>query len=183
MEKEVCRELASSHVCRKSHPQVSKFPEKHKTAISDDEEIERSNLMKTEKVSVKPKLLPNKKSKEVEKLYSLFKAREVSRVKVDGHITLLAGVYSETLDNNQDNLAGWSQDGLRGSLLERLPLPELRLEAGQNAIVAVMSYSGYDIEDAIVMNKSSLDRDFGHCIVFKKYSSVNQKYETTMLTG
>lgn len=32
-----------------------------------------------------------------------------------------------------------------------------------------MSYSGYDIEDAIVMNKSSLDRGFGRCIVFKKY--------------
>lgn len=32
-----------------------------------------------------------------------------------------------------------------------------------------MSYSGYDIEDAIVMNKSSLDRGFGRCIVMKKY--------------
>lgn len=52
-----------------------------------------------------------------------------------------------------------------------------KLGAGQNATVAVMSYSGYDIEDAIVMNKSSLDRGFGRCIVYKKYSSVNQKYE------
>ncbi|KAF3789669.1 DNA-directed RNA polymerase III subunit 2 [Nymphaea thermarum] len=51
-----------------------------------------------------------------------------------------------------------------------------KLGAGQNATVAVMSYSGYDIEDAIVMNKSSLDRGFGRCIVFKKSSAIVQKY-------
>lgn len=44
-----------------------------------------------------------------------------------------------------------------------------KLGAGQNATVAVMSYSGYDIEDAIVMNKASLDRGFGRCIHMKRY--------------
>jgi hypothetical protein len=39
-----------------------------------------------------------------------------------------------------------------------------------------MSYSGYDIEDAIVMNKSSLDRGFGRCIVLKKYTAQIKKY-------
>lgn len=48
--------------------------------------------------------------------------------------------------------------------------------AGQNAMVAVMSYSGYDIEDAIVLNKASLDRGFGRCMVFKKYQTMIKKY-------
>ncbi|CAL9153212.1 unnamed protein product [Musa hybrid cultivar] len=51
-----------------------------------------------------------------------------------------------------------------------------KLGAGQNATVAVMSYSGYDIEDAIVMNKSSLDRGFGRCIAMKKYSVLKEIY-------
>lgn len=54
-----------------------------------------------------------------------------------------------------------------------------KLGAGQNATVAVMSYSGYDIEDAIVMNKSSLDRGFGRCIVMKRSAAVYQKYQNT----
>ena len=51
-----------------------------------------------------------------------------------------------------------------------------KLPAGQNAIVAVMSYSGYDIEDALVLNKASVDRGFGRCQVFRKYSTTLRRY-------
>lgn len=53
------------------------------------------------------------------------------------------------------------------------------LPAGQNASVAVMSYSGYDIEDAIVLNKASVDRGFGRCIVLRKHTTNIKRYMAT----
>ncbi|XP_054716873.1 DNA-directed RNA polymerase III subunit RPC2-like [Uloborus diversus] len=50
------------------------------------------------------------------------------------------------------------------------------LPAGQNATVAVMSYSGYDIEDAIVLNKASLDRGFGRCLVYRTNKCTVKRY-------
>lgn len=51
-----------------------------------------------------------------------------------------------------------------------------KLPAGQNATVAVMSYSGYDIEDALVLNKASIDRGFGRCQVLRKNTTVLKRY-------
>ncbi|KAJ2534654.1 DNA-directed RNA polymerase III complex subunit Rpc2, partial [Coemansia sp. RSA 1935] len=51
-----------------------------------------------------------------------------------------------------------------------------KLPAGQNGSVFVMSYSGYDIEDALVINKSSLDRGFGRCQVMRKFTGIMRKY-------
>ncbi len=50
------------------------------------------------------------------------------------------------------------------------------LPAGQNAIVAVMSYSGYDIEDAIILNKASLDRGYGRCLVYRNAKATLKRY-------
>src|SRR5882757_3013503 len=38
---------------------------------------------------------------------------------------------------------------------------------GTNAIVAVVSYTGYDMEDAMILNKSSHERGFGYGTVYK----------------
>jgi len=51
------------------------------------------------------------------------------------------------------------------------------IPAGQNACIAVMSYSGYDIEDAVVLNKASIDRGFGRCMVLKKQQTSVRRYQ------
>jgi DNA-directed RNA polymerase beta subunit len=51
-----------------------------------------------------------------------------------------------------------------------------QLGAGQNASIAVMSYSGYDIEDALVLNRASVDRGFGRCLVMRNYTHAIKKY-------
>jgi DNA-directed RNA polymerase I subunit RPA2 len=38
---------------------------------------------------------------------------------------------------------------------------------GANAIVAVISYTGYDMEDAMIVNKAAFERGFGHASVYK----------------
>ncbi|KAI6658654.1 DNA-directed RNA polymerase I subunit RPA2 [Oopsacas minuta] len=40
---------------------------------------------------------------------------------------------------------------------------------GLNSVVAVISYTGYDMEDAMIINKCSIERGFGHGCVYKNY--------------
>jgi len=59
-------------------------------------------------------------------------------------------------------------------LVRTVTMEAIHLEkfpAGHNAMVAVMSYSCYDIEDAIVLNKGSLDRGFGRINVYRRYET------------
>lgn len=41
--------------------------------------------------------------------------------------------------------------------------------SGTNAVVCVISYTGYDMEDAMIINKSAYERGFGHGTVYKSY--------------
>ncbi|KAH3743135.1 DNAdirected RNA polymerase, beta subunit [Pelomyxa schiedti] len=40
---------------------------------------------------------------------------------------------------------------------------------GTNAVIAVISYTGYDMEDAFIVNKASAERGFAHASMFKTY--------------
>jgi len=41
--------------------------------------------------------------------------------------------------------------------------------SGTNAVVAVISYTGYDMEDAMILNKAAYERGFAHGCVYKSY--------------
>jgi len=56
------------------------------------------------------------------------------------------------------------------------------MPCGQNAMVAIMSYSGYDIEDALVMNKASLDRGFGRRYYLSKLDLMLKTYQNGLVS-
>jgi DNA-directed RNA polymerase subunit B len=48
--------------------------------------------------------------------------------------------------------------------------------AGQNVVLAIMPFEGYNIEDAVILNQASVDRGFGRSTYFRPYDSVELNY-------
>lgn len=48
--------------------------------------------------------------------------------------------------------------------------------AGQNIVVAIMPFEGYNMEDAVILNKSSIDRGMGRSTYFRPYGATELQY-------
>lgn len=73
--------------------------------------------------------------------------------------------FMDRSDNKLYRLQTPQSPIVRPSMYDRYDLDNY--PSGTNAIVAVISYTGYDMEDAMIVNKSSWERGFAHGSIYK----------------
>ncbi len=87
-------------------------------------------------------------------------------------IGLYAANYHSRLDTDVGILEYPQKPIVRSFVYDSLNI----YPAGQNIIVAIVSGEGYSIDDAIVMNKGSVDRGLGRSFFFRPYNTVEMNY-------
>ncbi|PVU97677.1 hypothetical protein BB561_000394 [Smittium simulii] len=79
------------------------------------------------------------------------------------------GTPAQSLHHRADNKLYWLQTGqtpiVRPGLHDKFGVDGY--PNGMNAVVAVLAYTGYDMEDAMILNKSGLERGFGYGSIYK----------------
>jgi len=88
------------------------------------------------------------------------------------------GFYIANFFNRMDmdvNLLHYPQYPVVETLMHRT-LDYDKHPSGQNVVVAVMSYQGYNMEDAIVINKGSVDRGMGRSTYYRPAISEELRY-------
>lgn len=93
------------------------------------------------------------------------------------------GVFLTNFDVRQDTMANilyYPQKPLATTRsMEFLKFREL--PAGQNAIVAIACYSGYNQEDSVIMNQSSIDRGLFRSLFYRAYADQEKSVGQTVI--